>query len=76
MQDTKSFGDGDTISSCTFYVKEDDIPEGNETFLVQLISNVSSPSQALIKIIANDGVYGVVGFDRVSVAIVTKQLAL
>lgn len=65
------FLDGVNSSRCNFYVKDDTKAEGNETFVVQLSlapgnSNITSPTHAYIKIIANDDAYGVVGFAMVS----------
>ena len=59
-----------TSASCTFTIFNDDIPESNETFVVQLTlsgsgSTVVSPSVAYLMILANDDAFGIIGFNEV-----------
>lgn len=56
--------------SCSFTVLNDDIPERNETFILELIiqpgsGTVVSPSQALLTILENDDAFGIIGFNEV-----------
>ena len=56
--------------SCSFTVSNDDIPERNETFILELIllagsGTVVSPSQALLTILENDDAFGIIGFNEV-----------
>lgn len=69
--DAERFSSGDTSLTCTFYVRDDTEPEGDEVYAVQLaiISGVNATlgvQLAYIKITANDDGNGVVGFDMVS----------
>ena len=64
--------DGETSSSCTFNVRNDNIPEVNETFTVQLIirsssAELESPSVANITILSSDDPQGKIGFSSVSI---------
>lgn len=65
------FGSNVTSGSCVFIIENDDIPEVNETFTVQLIivsqgsGTVVSPSLAYLTILANDDAFGIIGFNEV-----------
>ena len=57
--------------SCVFTIVDDAIPEGNETFSVDLSipggnGITASPSVAYLTILANDDAFGVIGFNEVS----------
>ena len=64
------FSDGTTSASGTLFVLADDTPEGNETYLVDIVNvfgaTVGSPSVLELTISANDEPYGVVGFNQVN----------
>lgn len=57
--------------SCVFTIVNDAVPEGNETFSVDLAVSVGngitvSPSVAYLTILANDDAFGIIGFNEVS----------
>ena len=57
--------------SCVFTIVDDAIPEGNETFSVDLSipggnGIMASPSVAYLTILANDDAFGIIGFNEVS----------
>ena len=57
--------------SCVFTIEDDAIPEGNETFSVDLSipggnGIMASPSVAYLTILANDDAFGIIGFNEVS----------
>ena len=69
MAQNAEFRPGVNSGSCSFTVLDDDIPEHNETFTVELILNgngsVVSPSVAYLTILANDHAFGIIGFNEV-----------
>ena len=62
-------GVGENSGSCTFIITDDQTPEVNETFAVQLLIQGSgtlvSPSVAYLTILANDDAFGIIGFNEV-----------
>ena len=57
--------------SCVFTIVNDAVPEGNETFSVDLAVSVGngitvSPSVAYLTILTNDDAFGIIGFNEVS----------
>lgn len=60
---------GENSGSCTFIIIDDQTPEVNETFAVQLLiqgsGTVVSPSIAYLTILANDDAFGIIGFNEV-----------
>ena len=69
LSQTIGFRPGQDSGSCSFTVLDDDIPERNETFALELIlvgsGTVVSPSQALLTILENDDAFGIIGFNEV-----------
>ena len=69
---TAIFGDGVNHSECIFTIQDDEIPEVNETFSIELslstpkTGTVISPSVAYLIILANDDAFGNIGFNEVS----------
>jgi len=63
------FQAGDTDKECKFTVADDNIPEANETYAIELIvsgsGTVISPSVAYLTILANDDAFGIIGFNEV-----------
>ena len=66
------FQPGVSFQSCNFIIQNDDTPEINETFVVQLVLSgsgstglVVSPSVAYLTILANDDAFGIIGFNEV-----------
>ena len=58
------------IQSVTFTVRDDDLPEGDEAFPVQLLVTnghgvVGAPDIATVVIVANDEAFGIFGFTSV-----------
>jgi G-protein coupled receptor 98 len=73
------FQDGQTMNHVDFFVNPDDFSEGNETYLVQILSitnggEISTPNVAEIVISANDQPFGVVTFDVSSRAVQANEL--
>ncbi|KAK3711287.1 hypothetical protein QZH41_015002 [Actinostola sp. cb2023] len=70
QEDTGMFGANDNaVKQCSFGIKDDALPEGNETFTVTLAKfgnnvAVGNPKDATITILANDMAYGVIGFSQ------------
>ena len=65
------FNDGVTSASGTLFVRNDAIPEGNETYIVNISSVfggaiIGSPSILELTITANDEPYGLVQFSQVT----------
>ena len=58
-----------TSGECRFTIADDEIPEANETFAIELIVTgsgiVVSPSVAYLTILANDDAFGIIGFNEV-----------
>ncbi|XP_068693739.1 adhesion G-protein coupled receptor V1-like isoform X3 [Montipora foliosa] len=73
------FRPGVNSGSCSFTVLDDDIPEHNETFTVELILNgngsVVSPSVAYLTILANDHAFGIIGFNETGPIVVAEPTA-
>lgn len=72
LSQNSAFGVNVTSGLCTFTILDDQTPEVNETFTVQLSlsgsgssGTVVSPSLAYLTILANDNAFGVVGFNEV-----------
>lgn len=69
LSQTVVFQPNQRSGSCSFTVLNDDIPERNETFILDLIlfgsGTVVSPSQALLTILENDDAFGIIGFNEV-----------
>ena len=68
------FSDGETESTGTLIVFNDEIPEGNETFLLQIIdtrfgAEPGSQTTLLLTIQASDEPYGRFQFDEVRVLV-------
>ena len=63
------FQAGVTSRQCEFTIADDEIPEANETFAIELIVTgsgiVVSPSVAYLTILANDDAFGIIGFNEV-----------
>lgn len=63
------FQPGDNSGECIFTIAEDETPEANETFAIELIvtgsGTVVSPSVAYLTILANDDAFGIIGFNEV-----------
>ena len=58
------------IQSVTFTVRDDDLPEGDEAFPVQLLVTnghgvVGAPDIATVVIVTNDEAFGIFGFTSV-----------
>ncbi|XP_048584248.1 adhesion G-protein coupled receptor V1 isoform X2 [Nematostella vectensis] len=65
----RKFTDGMTSDSCDFETVDDAIPEGNETYTIQLsimagAGEIRDPSSTKITILANDKGFGVIGFSE------------
>ena len=65
------FKPNQNAGSCVFTIVDDAIPEGNETFSVDLSipggnGITASPSVAYLTILANDDAFGIIGFNEVS----------
>ena len=72
--DTGVFGSGITSSTCTFTVRDDNTPEANETFLVQIFINsgvatIGANNVAYLTILSNDDPYGIIQFQNVCVLV-------
>lgn len=69
LSQNSAFGVNVNSGLCTFTILDDQTPEVNETFTVQLIlsgnGTVVSPSLAYLTILANDNAFGIVGFNEV-----------
>lgn len=66
-------GSGQMIKSVNFFVRNDNIPETNETFTVSLlisnqpnVAKLGEPDTARITILANDDAFGIFSFETVS----------
>lgn len=67
------FQAGVTSGECRFTIADDEIPETNETFAIELIVTGSGivvpPSVAYLTILANDDAFGIIGFNEVQYSI-------
>ena len=66
------FLNGETSSTCTFTVVNDNTPEGNETFLVQIgiqsgSATIGTNNTAYLTIASNDDPYGIIQFQNVCI---------
>ena len=64
-------GPGDRIQTVTFSVRDDEIPEHDEAFTLQLLvtnaaAAVGTPSTMVLTISANDNAFGIFSFKTVS----------
>lgn len=68
---TGQFADGAVSSTCKFTVVEDNIPESNVTYRVEVFiqrdtGSIGVQSTAFVTILLNDDPYGVIQFRKVS----------
>lgn len=66
--DEVGFRKNATSAQCRFFVHDDDIPEGNETFPINLSivggkGSIDNSSYSVITIVQNDDPFGCVGFN-------------
>ena len=72
------FGDGVTSSTCTFTVIEDNTPEPNITYSVQVfiqsgIATIGADNTAYVTILSNDDPYGIIQFQNANERIAVEE---
>lgn len=81
LTNSATFSDGETESTGFLIIRNDAVPELNETFLIQIIdarsgAEIGSVSTMLLTVIASDDPHGKLQFDAVRILYNTYKISL